>query len=255
MSFHHLDQFAGAPSAITRLTPVVRLMGVVVLALGASALPLAAWPQLVLLLLIAASLCFAAHIPLRSLLVRMVAPLAFVFMASVALLFLVPGNTVISVGPVDVTDNGLVRFGSALGRASVALTAAVVLVSTTRFAELVHALRVLRLPRAVTTALGLAYRLLYVTVDEVERIQRAARSRNAGAGAAKRRRLLGSVIATVIQRSLVRSERTHQAMLARGFQGDIVSLNETSVSLRSAVLLGGLTLIVGLITASAYLSR
>jgi energy-coupling factor transporter transmembrane protein EcfT len=66
---------------------------------------------------------------------------------------------------------------------------------------------------------------------------------------------LGSVIATVIQRSLVRSERTHQAMLARGFQGDIVSLNETSVSLRSAVLLGGLTLIVGLITASAYLSR
>ena len=66
------------------------------------------------------------------------------------------------------------RFGFVLGRASVALTAAVVLVSTTSFPELLQALRQLRLPAVVTTALGLGYRLLYLLVDEIERLQRAA---------------------------------------------------------------------------------
>jgi cobalt ECF transporter T component CbiQ len=206
------------------------------------------------MLVIAGSLSLGAKIPLRSLAVRLAGPLTFVFLASVALLFLVPGDTVATVGPLGITDGGLVRFGSALGRALVALTGAVVLVSTTRFPELVHALRLLRLPRAVTTALGLAYRLLYVTLDESERIRRAARSRNAGQGAATRRQLLASIVAAVIQRSLVRSERTHQAMLARGFRGDLVSLHPSSVDARSLALLCVLVLIVFCVTASAYLS-
>lgn len=252
MSFRHLDRFAGTPSLITRLPPVVRLLGTVVLALGASLLPIGAWLHLLMMALMAGILCTAARIPIGVLLTRLSAPFAFVFLASVAVLFLAPGETAVALGPLSITDAGLARLGSVLGRAAVALTAAVVLVSTTRFHELVHALHALRLPQAVTVSLGLAYRLLYVTVDEVERIQRAARSRNAGGGAANRRQLLTSIIGAVMLRALVRSERTHRAMMARGFQGDFVPLYGPPVDGRSKLLLTLLTLIIAAITVSAH---
>ena len=254
MSFRHLDRFAGTPSPITRLPPVIRLLGTVAVALGVSMLPIGAWPHLLAMAILAAVLCAAARIPSRILLLRMSAPFAFVFLASVAVLFLAPGETAVALGPVRISDAGLVRFGSVLGRAAVALTVAVVLVSTTRFHELVHALHALRLPRAITVSLGLAYRLLYVTVDEVERIQRAARSRNAGGGAAKRRQLLIGVVSAAMRRSLVRSERTHRAMVARGFRGDFVSLFGPALDRRSVLLLVLLALIVACITVSAHMA-
>lgn len=253
MSFRHLDRFAGIPSPITRLPSVVRLLGTAAIALGASLLPVGAWFHLLAMALLAGALCLAARIPVRALLVRLSAPFAFVFFASVAVMFLAPGDTVVAFGPLSVTDAGLGRFGSVLGRAAVALTAAVVLVSTTRFHELVHALNALRLPRAVTVSLGLAYRLLYVTVDEVERIQRAARSRNAGAGAAKRRQLLVGIVGAVMRRSLVRSEHTHRAMVARGFRGDFVGLYGPVLDGRSVLVLALLILVVASVTVSAHL--
>lgn len=255
MSFRHLDQYADRSTVVTRLSPVTRLLGTVTIAVGASVLPLGAWPQLAALVVVVTLVSAAAGIPARSLVLRMAAPFTFVFAASAALLVLVPGETVAAFGPLRVTDAGLERFGSSLGRAAVALAAAVVLVSTTRFPELVDALRVLRLPRAVTTALTLAYRILYVTVDEVERMQRAARSRNAGHGAAKRRRLLAAIVAAVIQRALFRSERTHQAMLARGFRGELTSLHQPPLDVRSVTFLGALIVVVAVVAVSGYLGR
>ncbi len=253
MSFHHLDQFAATTSPVTRLPPVIRVLGTIVIALGVSSLPLGAWPQLAAMVGLAAILCAAARVPPLTLLRRMAGPLLFVLLASVALLFLVPGETVLSFAGLGVSGEGVVRFGSALGRAAVALAAAVILVSTTRFPELVQALRKLRLPRAVTAALALAYRLLYIMVDEVERMRRAARSRNAGGGAAKRRSLLAGVAVAALRRVLVRSEHTHRAMLSRGFQGDVVPLHESNVNRRSIAVLCTLTLIVAAIVASAHL--
>lgn len=255
MSFHHLDQYATTASPITRLPAVVRVLGTVVLALGASLLPLGAWAQLGALAGIVVLLFVMARIPVRAILLRMAGPLAFVSLASFALLFLVPGETVLNFGGLGISGEGLVRFGSTLGRAGVALSAAVVLVSTTRFPELLEALRTLRMPRAVTTSLGLAYRLLYVTMDELERMRRAAKSRNLGAGATRRRHVLASVATAALRRSLDRGERTHRAMLARGFTGDIVSLHDSEIDTRAASILGLLVIAVACITSSAYLGQ
>jgi cobalt ECF transporter T component CbiQ len=227
VSFHHLDQYAAVPSPITRLPAVARVAGTVFLAVVAATLPLGAWPPLALLATVVLTLSLLARVPLHRLVVRMSGPLLFVLLASVGLLVLVPGSPVLRVGWIEVTDAGVVRFASALGRGAVALGAAVVLVSTTTFPELLRALGQLRVPRTVTTALGLAYRLLYIAMDEVERLQRAGRSRNAGVGAARRRELLVGVTAAALGRSLARAERTHHAMLARGYRGELASLEET----------------------------
>jgi cobalt/nickel transport system permease protein len=244
VSFHHLDQYATVPSPITRLPPVARVGGAVFLAVVAATLPLGAWPSLALLGAVVVILSGLARLPLHRLAVRMSGPLLFVLLASVGLLVLVPGAPVFQVGWIQVTDAGVLRFASALGRGTVALGAAVVLVSTTTFPELLRALGQLRVPRTVTTALGLAYRLLYIAVDEVERLQRAARSRNAGAGTTRRRELLVGVTAAALGRSLARAERTHHAMLSRGYRGELASLDVSTWDTRAVVWAGALAAIV-----------
>lgn len=253
MSFRHLDQFAHTPSPVTRRSPTVRLLGTVIIALGAAALPLGAWTQMAALTGLVAVLAAAARIPARTLLARLAPPLAFVILVSAGVLFLAPGAAVARVGPVAVTDAGLLRFASVLGRAAPALGAAVILVSTTPFAELLEALRTLRLPEVVTTSLGLAYRFLYILNDETERMRRAARSRNAGAGATSRRRLLVGITGAVLQRSFARSERLHKAMLARGFTGRMHALHPRAAGGHPVLELGALSLLVAAMAGSALL--
>jgi cobalt/nickel transport system permease protein len=151
-----------------------------------------------------------------------------------------------------VTDAGTLRFATVVGRAAVALAAAVLLVSTTAFPELLRALRQLRLPQVVTASLGLGYRLLYILMDEIERLVRAARSRNAGSGAAQRRHLVTGVAAAVLGRSLARGERTHRAMLARGYAGDLPGLHDRALEARD---LAAVTALAAVVTAIAWWSR
>jgi cobalt/nickel transport system permease protein len=213
---------------------------------------LGAWPFLAALAAVSAALVVAARLPASLLVRRLAGPFVFVLLASTGLLVLVPGTALLQVGPLAVSDEGLRRFGFVLGRASVALTAAVVLVSTTKFPELLQALRSLRLPAVVTAALSLGYRLLYLLVDEMERMQNAARSRNAGAGAANRRKVLFGITAAGLARALSRGERTHKAMLARGFTGDLPSLTPHRWDGYSIVLLTALIAVVAVITVAAH---
>lgn len=253
MSFHHLDQLATVPSLVTKAAPAARVLVTAAVAIGTASLPLGAWTHLGWLAVTAGGLVVAARLPATVLVRRLAGPFAFVLLASAGLLFLVPGTPLVRIGPVGISDAGVQRFGFVLARASVALTTAVVLVSTTSFPELLQALRSLRLPAVVTTALGLGYRLLYLLVDEIERMQRAARSRNAGTGAASRRRVMVGITAAGLARAFTRGEHTHRAMLARGYTGDLPSLSPHRWDRYSSAAVVAVSGIVGAITVAAHL--
>lgn len=252
MSFHHLDQFATVPSPITAMPPVGRLVGATSVAVGAATLPLGAWSEAAALGALVAGMTVLARVPVPLLLRRTSGPLAFVLLASAGLLVFVPGDPVLDFGWIAVSRPGVERFGFVLARGVIALAAAVLLVTTTGFPDLLDALRRLRLPRVVTTALSLAYRLIYLLMEEVERLLRAARSRNAGAGAAPRRRIAAGVAAAVLQRAFARAERTHRAMLARGYKGELATL--TAWRWRTWMVVAEATL-VGVVLATAVLAR
>lgn len=253
MGFHHLDRYADAGGPLARLAPAARVLGVVVIALGAALLPPGAWPQMTALLLLVLLLAVLARVPLAVFAARAAAPLALLALASAAVLVLAPGEPLARLGPLALTDAGLQRFTAALGRGAAAVGAGVLLVSTTRFPELVEALRELRLPAAVTAALGLAYRYLYLLTDELERLRRAAASRNARRGSAPRRRLLVALAASAFTRSYARSERVHRAMLARGYTGALASLRPHPLERGSALAVAGLAGVVAGIVAWARL--
>ena len=253
MSFHHLDQYAHIDSPVSRRSATVRVLGTLTIAVGAAVLPVGAWIQMAALGSLVIGLAAAARVPAIVFAARLAPPLGFVVLVSFAVLVLAPGEPLTRVGPLTVTDTGALRFGSVLGRAAVALGAAVILVSTTPFDELVRAFRTLRLPEVVTTALGLGYRFLYILNDEIERMRRAARSRNAAAGAASRRRLLVGIAGAALRRSFDRSERLHQAMLARGFTGEMPALEPPPSHGRPALEVAGLIALVAAIAASTLL--
>lgn len=240
MGFHHLDHYAGTASPITRTTPAARVVGAVGLALCSSLVPPGAWVAMAAILAVSMGVALVARIPAGVLLARASVPLGFLVLASVGVLVMAPGSVMARFGPLSVTDRGVVIFASALGRGASAVIAGVVLVSTTPFPELVTALRELRLPRAVTSSLALAYRFLVVLSEDVQRIRRAAEVRNGGQGRVARRHLAVGMAAAAFARSYDRSERVFRAMRVRGYRDSMPTLGYRRLDRASVLRVGGL---------------
>ena len=159
--------------------------------------------------------------------------LPFVLVA-VPLLFTRPGEALITVdlGPIalTVTDAGLRDTLSIVAKSWLSVQVALLLAYTTPFADLVDALRALRLPAVIVSIISFMYRYLAVLTDEAARMSRARQSRSAQAPAGRsggsfswRARVTGSMVGSLFIRSYERSERIYAAMLARGFSGTVQS--------------------------------
>jgi cobalt/nickel transport system permease protein len=107
-------------------------------------------------------------------------------------------------------------------RSLVAFLAALWLVNTTPFDRLLDALRRLGVPRLFVAMLAFTYRYVFVVFDELARMRTAQRARTFG-----RRSTWGvwkstvQLVGMLLIRSLNRAERVHNAMLARGWQGEV----------------------------------
>lgn len=110
-------------------------------------------------------------------------------------------------------------FAFMAARAWCAVGMMTVLISTTSFPEILNTLRRLRCPELLLSLLGFTYRYIFLLVDESDRLQLTYRARAAAAPAKLRRRALAGIAATLFARSLERSDRIYDAMLARGFDG------------------------------------
>jgi cobalt/nickel transport system permease protein len=130
------------------------------------------------------------------------------------------------------TDAGLLRFASILVRSWLSVQAAILLVATTRFPDMIHAFEHLRVPAILTTIVSFLYRYLFVLTDEVMRLMRAREARSAAAPGARsgrsvvwRAKVAGNMAGQLFLRSYERSDRVYNAMLARGYTGQLRTLN------------------------------
>jgi cobalt/nickel transport system permease protein len=130
------------------------------------------------------------------------------------------------------TDFGLIKFGSILLRSWLSVQAAILLVATTRFPDMIHAFEHLRVPAILTTIVSFLYRYLFVLTDEVMRLLRARESRSAtvagyrsGRNVFWRARVTGNMAGQLFLRSYERSDRIYNAMLARGYTGQLRTLH------------------------------
>ena len=157
---------------------------------------------------------------------------------------------------------GLARFISVAIKSWISVQMAILLAATTRFPDILMAMRALRLPRLLVAIIGLMWRYLFVLADEVLRLirARAARSGEVDAASARsggsviwRARVTGGMAGNLLLRAFERSDRIYTAMLSRGYDGEVRSLPLPPLKPQSwLVLLGGLGML-GLLTALGFL--
>lgn len=261
MSQHIFDRYIGRISPVHRLDARVKLLLALAFIVCASLLPAGSWLALAALTSTLWATVAVSRVGLRTIVRRSLLALPFL-LVTLTLVFTVPGRPVwqLSLGFVTLTasEAGLLRFAAVLWRAWISVQAALLLTATTPFTELLRALRALRLPAILVATLALAYRYLFVLVDEVERLLRARESRSAqgisGSGGTLlwRANVTGRMAGTLLLRAFERSERTYIAMLSRGYNGELRALEQPALSRRDLLsgLLGALLLL--LIVAQAY---
>ena len=114
---------------------------------------------------------------------------------------------------------------SILARNSLAFLATLVLANVTPFPRLLAAMGRLGAPAVLVATLHFMYRYLYVLADELGRMAQARRARSFRRAGRLDWGLLTGLLGVLLLRALERGERVHAAMVARGWDGTIRSLD------------------------------
>jgi cobalt/nickel transport system permease protein len=146
-------------------------------------------------------------------------------------LFLIPGDPAVSlnlgVGHLVISDNALMSGALFVCRVAASVSLAVLLVVTTTWADLLKAMRVLRIPGIFVVVLGMTYRYIFLFLQTVEHLFLARASRTVSGGMeAEKRRWVGATMGALMSKSFKTSNDVYLAMVARGFTGEFRSMND-----------------------------
>jgi cobalt/nickel transport system permease protein len=238
MHANFLDPYQDRVSPVHRLDARVKLVLVIFFILTSALTPIGAWPVYLLLLSLILSSELLSELGLPFYLKRALLALPFI-LAALPVLVTTPGETFLSLPyGLNLTLAGLDKFLSIAFKSWISIQAAILLASSTPFPDILFAMRALRLPRLLVAIIGLMWRYIFVIVDEVLRLLRARTSRSAQSDRAGlrsggtllwRARVTGSMAGSLFLRSLERSDRIYNAMLARGYDGEVRGLPHPAI--------------------------
>jgi cobalt/nickel transport system permease protein len=191
----------------------------------------------------------AAGLSSRYVLGRSILALPFV-LAAVPVMFNRPGDALFE-APLfgwKATDTGVAALASILLRSWLSVVAATLLTATTEPDHILRSLRSLGVPKLLVATISFMWRYIFVIGEEAARLLRGREARSAqpagkvGGSLVWRGSVAGHMVGSLLLRSLGRSERVYQAMQARGYNGELRSLDRF-VLRPSDVILVGMTIV------------
>lgn len=209
--------------------------------------PITRWPAFIaffLLLLVAARV---SKIPLLLLFKRALIEIPFIFFA-ILMPFFGTGEK-FEIAGIELYREGLLAGTSIVVKGTLGVLAAVILSTTTTAREILRGLERLKLPAVMVQIASFMLRYVNVISDEMERMKIARESRGFVATGIKHWKVLATSAAALFIRSYERGERVHLAMLSRGFDGNLPSLDNNKATQRqwaTALSLPGLALFLSL---------
>ena len=208
-------------------------------------------PVLVALYAVVLAVGLGARLP-ASILVRrvwLVLPLFTVAVAVPAIFSLVtPGPAVLSFGRLGstelaITSPGLRTALTLIMRVATSVSAVLLLVVTTRWVELLRALRAVRIPQIFVLVLAMTYRYIFVLAHVANAMFLARKSRSVGPiSGAMARRWVGGTASSLLGKSYHLSSEVYFAMLSRGFRGEPVAVSERRLRASDIVALVGVAI-------------
>lgn len=162
------------------------------------------------------------RIPLRSVILKVLAVSPFAIAIGIANPF-IDRQIIMNIGGFGISG-GTVSFISILMKFALTVGTALTLVATTGFETMCAGLIRFKIPKVFAVQLLFMYRYIFVLFDETLRMIRAHSLRSFRTYPDIK--ILGSLIGQLLLRSLNRAERIHNAMISRGFDGDIRIMKE-----------------------------
>jgi len=189
--------------------------------------------SLIILFLLVIILSVASKISLRFFFLRttIFIPI-FAAVIALPLLFITPGKPLAIIGYdkyfVSVTWEGTYKATLFTLRIWVCVASLSLLVLTTRFSRLVHAMEKFKMPKVFVAMTAITYRFIFLFINEAYRMVLAKEARTTKKeGRLRIMRSLARIISTLFIRAYERGERVYMAMTARGYAGEVKSMNET----------------------------
>lgn len=213
---HHsfIDRYSDLKSPIHAWDARLKAITCIILIICIVSLPAGRFVALLTYTAILLACWFSSGIPGGFLLKRLMLILPFVVVMTISIVWS------------NVHTHGANRFSIFIFiiiRASAAITALTLLMSTTPFPNFLAALCWLRLPKVILSLMSFLYNFVYIIVDEFERLGMGRKSRDFGSGLVLAWRSRAWMVGTFLIRAFERSERVYQSMLARGYEGKILT--------------------------------
>jgi cobalt/nickel transport system permease protein len=217
MRFDGLERHSVGTGVLHRLDARIKLVAALIFILMVLATPFGAWTLLGAEGLLLAFVIGISGIAPRELALRW---LAFFVLVGFLTLMVAPAN------PARAQHGLLVVVVTIVMKNSLAVLTMLVLAGTTPLHSLLTAVRKLGMPAVLVATLQFMDRHRHVLVDELNRMTTARRARTFNRRDSLAWALLTGLIGLLFLRSFERSERVYGAMVARGWDGTIRSLND-----------------------------
>lgn len=218
LGLRQLDEMASQQTVIHRINPCAKLVTTIVFIIVVASFPKYEVSSLLPLFFYPMVLMILGNLSLPLILKRVLLAMPFVLCIGIfnPLVDQVP---VVQIGSYLISG-GWVSFASIFLRFLLAVTGALILVGTTGIDGIGMALLKIKVPSVFVMQLLFMYRYLYVLVEEFIRTIRAYSLRSFH-GTSLQYKVWGALLGQLLLRTIDRGGRIYQAMLCRGFQGEI----------------------------------
>jgi len=232
------DEIADKSGLMQSLDPRVRLLSIVLLIvianLGNSLYYMA------VMLVYSLILAVLSKIPMKSYIARIsVVSIVFTGIVLVPSLFNIvrPGKPLIYItGRLYITRDGALSALIFIMRSFVSLSFIYILILSTKWDEILKALRYFKFPKIFSATLDISLRYITLFIDVASNMYLARKSRNVGKSKGKsERKFVASSIGNLLIRSDHLSSEIYSAMISRGYKGEYKTISNFKFDIFDAV--------------------
>lgn len=166
-----------------------------------------------------------ARVPVRSYLLALAAPGAFLAIGAVAMAVSIgaAAEPVWTLGPLAITRESIETSGLLTTRALAASAAVILLACTTPITELLAGMKRIGVPGPVLDIAGSTYNMVFLLWSQAQSVSRSQRARLGYSSPRAAVRSVGGLLSTLLITALARARRLDVGLAGRGAGGPLVS--------------------------------
>ena len=239
MRHAYLDFYSSLSSPVHRLDARAKIIAFGAIPVICVSTPPRAYAAFTGYFLLLVAIYLLSRLPIRHVFTRSLVIVPFVLMVAIFIPFLkhdgVSGGYNLGIASLSVSRSGVLILWNVVVKSFIGILSLILLSSTTSFPDLLKGFESFRMPKVFTMLIAFMYRYTYVLVDEMHRVKTASDSRGGGGRWLWQAKGMGHIIASLFLRSYERGERVYGAMLSRGFDGQIHTMNILQLALSDVI--------------------